>query len=352
MSNIKISIIVPVYQAEKHLEQCLDSLVNQTYVNLEIILVDDGSHDNSLAICNQYKDKDQRIIVVHQDNAGVSTARNVGINKASGEYIYFVDSDDWIEINTIEELVRDVEENALDCVGFNYLKEYEGKTVKNKNYFLEEKIYIDTECKEILRLSIGLIEDELKHIEFFNFLASPCSKIYKRAIIVENNIHFKDIKEIGSFEDGLFNIQFLSHCNSYKYKNKYYYHYRKTNGQSITSSYRKEMLKKQLMQLTFLREIVDINRDNVLFKAYENRIAFMAMEFFINAVTNTASFKEKYCEIKSLFKVLEYVSAIREFSLKYLSRKWKIYYFFIKKKMTFLVYVLSSVILRIKQRIR
>ena len=103
-----ISIIVPVYNVEKYLEKCIDSILNQSYQNLEIILIDDGSTDNSGSICDEYKKKDQRVQVIHQKNQGQSSARNAGLNIAKGSYIGFVDSDDWIEQNMYEKLYKNI----------------------------------------------------------------------------------------------------------------------------------------------------------------------------------------------------------------------------------------------------
>ena len=104
MNNIKFSIIVPVYNVENYLRECLDSILNQTYKNFEIILVDDGSKDGSSQICDEYEDKDSRIKVIHKENGGLSDARNHGIEAATGDYLVFVDSDDWIELNSLENI--------------------------------------------------------------------------------------------------------------------------------------------------------------------------------------------------------------------------------------------------------
>lgn len=350
MSDLKVSVIVPVYQAENYLKKCLDSILNQTHKNLEVILVDDGSKDKSLEICNEYKKADSRVFVISQENSGASSARNAGIDKATGDFIYFIDSDDWIELIAIEELVCEIEKNNLDCVGFNYVKEYDSYSVKNPSFVLEEKIYSGESCQEITRKAIGLLGEELKHIESFNFLASPCTKIYKRSIIADNNIYFEDIKKLGSFEDGLFNIAFFSHCNSFMYKNNYYYHYRKTNSQSITFSYREDVLNKQLKQLSLIKEIVDIDTNSLFSEAYQNRIAFISMEYFVNIAMSDKKFSEKYREIKVLFKNSEYSSALKKFSLKNLSLKWKLYYFFAKYKIVLGIYLLSTIIVKIKQK--
>lgn len=124
MNSPLVSVIVPVYNVAPYLEQCLDSIVNQSYRNLEIILVDDGSTDESGAICDRYAEQDSRIRVVHKENGGLSSARNVGLDKMTGEWVLFVDSDDWIELNTLELLFEQKDECA-EIVEFGIVHVFE-----------------------------------------------------------------------------------------------------------------------------------------------------------------------------------------------------------------------------------
>ena len=117
-SNVKVSVIVPVYNVEKYLKDCLDSVVNQTLEDIEIICVNDGSTDNSLAILEEYAEKDSRIKIITQENKGLGGARNTGLYHANGEYISFIDSDDWIELNTFEELYNMSKNLDLDMLMF------------------------------------------------------------------------------------------------------------------------------------------------------------------------------------------------------------------------------------------
>ena len=137
--NDLISVIVPVYNVEKYLRQCLESIINQTYKNLEIILVDDGSTDNSGNICEEYAPKDNRIKVIHKTNSGLSSARNAGLDICTGEYIGFVDSDDWLEPDMYEILHDKMIEDQADIVNCGFYREY--KEHREKFAVLEKCVY-------------------------------------------------------------------------------------------------------------------------------------------------------------------------------------------------------------------
>ena len=114
-----VSVIVPIYKVEKYLNKCVDSIINQSYKNLEIILVDDGSPDKCGEICDKYAEKDSRVKVIHKENGGLSDARNAGIDIAKGDYLLFVDSDDWITSNICEVLIKNANDNLSDIIACN-----------------------------------------------------------------------------------------------------------------------------------------------------------------------------------------------------------------------------------------
>ena len=119
----KISVIIPVYNDEKYIKKCLDSIINQTFKNIEVIIIDDGSTDKTLEMCSEYATSDDRIVVIHKENGGVSSARNLGLEKASGELITFVDGDDYIELNTYEKCIGLFEKESVEAVRFNLLND-------------------------------------------------------------------------------------------------------------------------------------------------------------------------------------------------------------------------------------
>ncbi len=126
-----ISVIIPVYNVEKYLKQCIDSVIGQTYRNIEIILVDDGSTDSSGTICDNYAVNDSRIRVIHQDNSGAGAARNTGLKEATGDYIAFVDSDDWLELDAFSYMLTIINKNKADIVQCGFFDEYTDKTIKH-----------------------------------------------------------------------------------------------------------------------------------------------------------------------------------------------------------------------------
>ena len=147
-ANAKVSIIVPVYNVEKYLRKCLDSLINQTYKNLEIIVINDGSTDNSADICDEFAVKDSRVLVIHQKNSGVSVARNVGLDKMTGSYVTFVDSDDYLEKNAVERFLQIMCNNSADIVFC------ESKTFFKNKIIYNPKIYAESYDTETIKEKI------------------------------------------------------------------------------------------------------------------------------------------------------------------------------------------------------
>ena len=134
MSKIKVSVIVPIYKTEKYLSTCVESLLCQTLKEIEIILIDDGSPDNCPALCDNYALKDSRIKVIHKTNSGLSDARNIGIKEAAGEYIGFVDSDDWVKPEMFEKMYQNAIQNNADVVVCNLFVCEQGKQMIKKTY--------------------------------------------------------------------------------------------------------------------------------------------------------------------------------------------------------------------------
>ena len=180
--KLKVSVIVPVYNAEKYLNRCIDSLTNQTLEDIEMIFVNDGSTDNSINILKSYKEQDKRIVIIDKANEGVSEARNQGISKAKGDYIFFVDSDDWIDLNTLENMYETAIKDDIDIVMCSYVREFKNHS-KEKFIDLNDKIiYKDLEQ---LHLSIiGPLDNQISKSENLDSVGTVWAKLYKSSLIL------------------------------------------------------------------------------------------------------------------------------------------------------------------------
>ena len=235
MDSKKISIIVPVYNVEKYLPKCLDSLINQTYKNLEIICVNDETPDNSLQILEDYARKDNRIKIVSQKNQGLSGARNTGAKYVTGEYIMYVDSDDWIELDTCEVAVNKAVENDADIVLWSYVREFADLSLPKKIFDEDEIVFDEADVKyKLHRRLFGLCDEELRVIENADSVVTAWGKLYKSGLILNNHIDFVDTKLIGT-EDALFNINVFGYAKKAVFINKCFNHYRKDNMTSLMS---------------------------------------------------------------------------------------------------------------------
>lgn len=212
--DIKLSVIVPVYNSEKYLNRCVDSLVKQTLKDIEIILVDDGSKDSSPAICDEYAEKYGNITVLHLENGGPARARNKGIEIAKGEYLAFCDSDDYVELNMYEKLYANAIEYHTDIAMCTYSFDYDGRIVPAKFKF--DSFY---ENKEAVKNGL------LKRIYDSNFdgLAGPTNKLYSKQMVVDNDIKFDESMIRG--EDFWFNFGCLKFANNCSFIDESLYYY-------------------------------------------------------------------------------------------------------------------------------
>lgn len=176
----KISIIVPVYNVEVYIEKCIDSLINQTYKNIEIILVDDGSTDKSYDICKKYSETDNRIKLIHKNNGGLSDARNVGIDNATGKYITFVDSDDWLSYDYCDIMIKEINETKADIVMSNLVYVYSNDYTFEVEEKFDKKSYTNVEALEKFEDTVSVVAvSKLYRRELFEDLRYKVGKIHE-----------------------------------------------------------------------------------------------------------------------------------------------------------------------------
>lgn len=282
----KISVIVPIYNVEKFLKRCLDSIINQTYNNLEIILINDGSPDDCHKICEEYKNKDERIIYISKKNEGVSATRNIGLEIASGEYIAFVDSDDYIENDMFEVLYNDLIKYDADL---SYCQ------IINRNVvpFNDNILMTSQEALEIL-------VKPYKGLEGYS-----CNKLYKKSIIDNNNIRFN--KDILFWEDIYFVCEYLNCCekNIVSVNKKLYFY--ENNENNVSNECFGPGVKTSLLALEKMEKIYKDKAfyDTFLARKVMRCINLKTMMFLDNK--KDEEFKEKCNEIidKNIKRVLK-----------------------------------------------
>lgn len=243
---MKISIICPVYKAEKYLHKCIESIIAQTLTDWELILVDDGSPDSSGELCDKYAIQDSRIRTIHKQNEGVSVARQTGLDAAHGEYVIHVDSDDWVEPNMLEELYKKAKQDDADIVICDYFNNIGTK-------------------QTICRQCPSSLEPQQVLIELFQQLhGSCCNKLARRVCYKQYGIEFP--RGINYCEDLFTWVQFLSHKEvKVAYLNQAFYHYY-DNPDSITRSYQRTQYETRCKFVQLLAEVLPVNLKSTILK--------------------------------------------------------------------------------------
>ena len=306
----KISIIVPVYKVEKYLDRCVESIVNQTYKNLEIILVDDGSPDNCPQMCDEWAKKDSRIKVIHKQNGGLSTARNAGLDISTGKYIQFVDSDDFLELNACEVLLKNIVETNADLVvgNVNFI------TKRKKNVKLNS--FVTTNKVEFMKIMLNK--------KIFNV---AWNKLYKKSLIKEQ--FSLDVRKYG--EDFLFNCDYLFNCNILSFCSEIVYNYFVSLPGAITHTYSKLCFINHCKLCDYI--------DDKLISYYKNDIKYfkcLKYYFIFSAILNIVKAdKLKYKEKRKKVKEIKNTSYFKSIKFNQLSFSYKVLYILTKMNFIF-----------------
>lgn len=338
-----VSVIVPIYNTEEYLSECVESIIYQTYENLEIILVDDGSAESCRKLCDEYAKIDSRIVVIHKENGGLSSAREAGLSRVLGNYVMIVDSDDWIDLETIEKCVEEAEINNSDCVLFSYVKEYGNRSVPN--YLFEESFcYNESESEDkVHRRIIGFRKDELQHPERIDNLSTVWGKLYKRETALKGRIISERV--VGTSEDTIFNIYALDGCQSVSYINQCFYHYRRSNLQASTMRYKFDLYEKWKRLYQVLEEYISSSeKEDIYREVLSSRIACGVIGLGLNESNATHSI---FIKRKNLKKILEdsfYKKAFQQLDYSYCPLKWKIFFVFCKRRYALFLSIMLEII--------
>lgn len=278
-----ISVIVPIYNVDKYLSRCIKSILNQTYKNLEIILVDDGSTDNSLVLCKKFRDKNNNIILVHKKNGGLGSARNAGLDHATGKYIMFVDGDDFILDDHIENMYRFLIMKKADTCLSGHTRIYENKYVVYSNPCLN-KLYCDNEILEQLLVRMcGKLPAGNDNIEM-----SVCMALFSNNIVKKHKIRFVSEREFIS-EDLVFDFDYYKYAKKVCVSSDVGYCYCDNLG-SLTTKYRSDRFE---MQKKMTNKVLEMSEKNKI----KELVCERTFTTFLAIARYSIKLEVKYCNV-------------------------------------------------------
>lgn len=343
MSDIKISVIVPVYKVEDYVAKAIESIQNQTFSQWELFLVDDGSPDKSGEICDSYAKKDERIHVIHKENGGAPSARNVAMEKAKGKYMYFMDSDDWAESDMLQTMYQMAEQHQAQYVVCGYYIDtyYDVKQGK----YLSEKICVDDavyESREAFRTQAYRYFDH-------NMLYTPWNKLYLSSYIMENHLRFPNTL----WDDFPFNLSVVRDVERVVVSTECFYHFIRARAESETASYTPKMYEKREEEHGWMLELYDywqLSGDAASMEMIQRRY----IERLVGCVENLTNIKcqlptsEKKRQLKEMMANPRVTIALEKAQPR--SVYMKLMLLPIRLRMTWLLYLEGKVISAVKQR--
>lgn len=329
--NQLVSVIIPVYNVEKYLDRCIESIVSQTYEDIEIILVDDGSTDSSPEICDLWVEKDNRIKVIHKANAGAGWARNTGLDKSTGNYILFVDSDDYIDNKTVEECLAVALRDKSDVVmyGRTDVDNIGNKKIKpiNSNKF----IFKNDEVSEIVLPGLFINQR--------GFGVGVCGKMFRSDVISDNNLRFRSEREFLS-EDSLFLIELFANIKTVSILPENYYYYFQNNN-SFSRTFKRDF---QKMNDNFLECALQccskLGYSEEVFRNVKARYLIYSLSGMKQLFVSSAGKSEKKAAFKALFDNACLKSAVTSDVLAQSSFFAKLFWIAFKNKMHLFCYVM------------
>ena len=347
----KMSVIIPIYNAEEYLHECIDSVLTQTLSDLEIILVDDGATDLSPAICDEYAEKDSRVKVVHKPNGGVCDARNAGIKAVTADYFTFLESDDWLPDDACEKMwIQHEKHNADFVLGAYYKVSTSGTSIKHP--LPEKEIFFDKDGikNRLLEYVMGLTGERLKTPGNVDSLLTDTAKLYKTSIVRAHDIYWISRKEI--YSDCLeYILRYAFYCDTAVYFDEPIYYYRRTNTGSQTAGFREGTLDLWLVQFDNMRSFIENNNLQNLWDAFYSRVCFSIIPIGGNAY-RTGNKKEGMKEVRAALDQPIYKEAFAHFNINALPVHFRPLFFFAKHKMYGAFYQMTVVMRKIMNKQR
>jgi glycosyltransferase EpsH len=333
---------------EDYLDRCLQSLLGQSLTAIEILAVNDGSSDSSLEILQKYARLDSRLTIIDKANGGVSAARNDGVLAASGQYIGFVDPDDWVQDSMYEQLYLAASEEDSDIAMCTYVREF-GTHAKEKRFDMADKqTYRSDEVQaKMLRRLIGPLKEELASPENLDAWGTVWSKLYRAELLKNNRLKFMDLDIIGSNEDTLFNIHAFYYAKSFVFLNRPLYHYWRANTESITSTYNPALPYKFDRLYAAIQTFILEKQLNEEFKtAFYNRICMNVIGLGLNIMSEgkPASFGKKLKAVHTMLHGSRYNQSFKQFDISYCPFIWKAFFVCAKIKFSLAIYFMLTAI--------
>lgn len=343
MDKPKISIIVPVYNVEKYLDKCVQSLIGQTLKEIEIILVDDGSPDGCPAMCDEYAKKDNRIKVIHKNNGGLSSARNAGLELLRGEYYMFVDSDDWLDLETCEVTYWYVKQSQADCLMFSYVKEFANHSVTNHIFEQDFFVWEGHEVKQNFhRRLFGLIGEELRKPQDADLIVSACMQLFKTEKF--KSVQFEDTQKIGT-EDCWYQILLYETCERFVYIDKPFYHYLRINESSLTTKYNPNLFARWQNMFDYMEKyILEHNKGKEYETAFNNRVALSILGAGLNQTHSDNNLIKGSNHLKRMLDTERYSDALLQLDTSYMPISWRVFFYLAKHKCVTLLFIMLKII--------
>lgn len=352
MLQPKVSVIVPVYNVEKYLEKCISSLRNQTLEEIEIILVDDSSTDSSLEICHRAANEDSRIKVIHKANEGAGEARNAGLKIATGKYIGFVDSDDFVSEEMYQTLYTKAEKYGSDLV-MSGVMHVDGSIFSKtgecvcKSYFDQDTHFETEESLKLLRLGIigALPEDK----EDSKYGMGTVKNLFKNEIIKSNNIAYQSERHIFS-EDAMFMIEYISCITKATGIPEVFYHYCR-HGNSVSKAYKEDRFEKCI---SFINEVEDLFKKDIsadvyrlyIYRFWQAICRVICSQEIMYATENNVKYKNLKQRLKAVCTHQITVDALNGYPIHKLPLKQSVFAYAMKYKM----YLFMKVLVRLRSR--
>lgn len=331
-----ISIIVPMYNVEEYIDKCINSLLNQTLKNTEIILIDDGSPDNSGKIADEYAKKYNNIKVVHQKNSGLGPARNTGLLHATGEYVGFVDSDDWVQESMYYNLFRKAKESNADIVFGGHRDVINGKVARIKVHPLAGKTFSDK--SQILNIRKNLFGHAADDVELEAYPMRVWTGIYKRTFLIKNKIIFENILS----EDTIFNLSAYKHADIIAFIENTDYCYRQDNQPSIMKTFSEKKLSQYVEFLDRLNRIAREEGEEVIIRVKRMSIDYERLYIGIVSDSNL-SIKNKKIQIGKYAENKVIRELWKNYPTDLLPIQQRVFHLLLLKKLYGGVLILSSI---------